>query len=159
MEDFLFIIIGVVWLAYSFYNSKQKAQRKQAEQQARKSGPVTPTPAPRRSFLEELLDPQPPVVRPIVEPEEVWEEPSTFYPVQGVEMVQPEARTLEKIEEEFTESYFERQYAERNRVSETERVIERVEEAPLILVEDIIEEEFDLRKAVIYAEILNPRYI
>ncbi|HAH57277.1 MAG: hypothetical protein KUL83_06330 [Lentimicrobium sp.] len=156
MEDFLFIIIGIVWLVYSFYNSKQKAQRKQAEKQARSNGPATPTPVPKRSFLEELLDPEPPVVRPVVDPEEAWEE--SYSPAQEAEML-AEAQSLEKIEEEYTDSYFERQYADRNRVSETERVIERVTEEPVILVEEIIEEEFDLRKAVIYAEILNPRYI
>ena len=159
MEDFLFIIIGIVWLVYSFYNSKQKAQRKQAAQQARKNSPETPVPAPPRSFLEELLDPQPPVIQPTIEPEEGWEEPTTFYPVADEVTIRPEAQSLETIEEEISESYFDRQYAERNRVNENQRVIQRVEAAPEMLVEEIIDEEFDLRKAVIYTEILNPRYI
>jgi hypothetical protein len=31
MEDYLYIIIGIAWVAYSIYNSRQKALKKQAQ--------------------------------------------------------------------------------------------------------------------------------
>lgn len=132
-----------------------------AEQEARKSGqPVVPAPAHRRTFLEELLDPQPPVVIPPDEMEEEWEQPEVFYPAdaRSAEVIEPEAQSLERIVEEVSESYFEQQYAERNRVKEDVRIIQPEVIAPVSIVEEIIDEDFDLRKAVIFSEILNPRY-
>lgn len=156
MEDFLFILVGIVWLIYSLYNSKQKAQRKQAEKQSA-NRPAAPAPAPRRSFLEEMLDPQPPVVRPLTEAEESWED-ETAYPEKEAGVTLAEAQSLENIEDEYPESYFEQQYANMYRDREPERM-QQFNETTETKEEEIIDEEFDLRKAVVYAEILNPRYI
>lgn len=161
MDNFLYIIIGIVWLAYSFYSNNQKKQRMKAEQEARKSGqPVVPPPARTRTLLEELLDPQPPVVVPPAEAEEEWVQPEVFFPVdaRSAEVIQPEAQSLERIVEEVSESYFEQQYAERNRKKDDIRVIQPEEVAPVNIVEYIVDDDFDLRRAVIFSEILNPRY-
>ena len=58
MEEFIYIIIGVIWIAASIYRATQKkkqgAQKKPGEQQVQEEGTVSQT----RSLLEELLNGQ-----------------------------------------------------------------------------------------------------
>ena len=77
----------------------------------------------------------------------------------SAENITPENESLEKIEEEVSASYFEQQYNLRARVDTVKP--DRVHPAFAEEDEPIadVDEDFDLRKAVIYAEVLNPRYI
>ncbi len=45
-EDFLYIIAGIIWIAFSYYNAKKKKQ-------AKKAAPPT---SKKKSMLESLFD-------------------------------------------------------------------------------------------------------
>ena len=163
MDNFLYIIIGVIWVAFSLYNNKQKQDRKRAASQAQGNTPPQAVPPPKRSFLEEILMGE---LRPEQFPVEVEEE-EEYKPevkpkhiLKDTDKYKTEAQSLEVITEEVPENYFEHQYAtrkdEKGNISEmkTEALAEGgIEESDLRIAG-----EFDLRTAVIYAEILNPRY-
>ncbi len=158
MDDFLYIIIGILWVVYSLYTSKQKKERRRALEEQRKAG--GPVVQPKRSIIEEFLDPE--GSKP-----EITEDEYSREIFQGGTMEEREAevletfvenQSLETIEEEVSAAYFEQQYRARARVDTV--MPDRVQ--PMIAEEEFAdnqEEEFDLRKAVIYAEILNPRYV
>lgn len=162
MDDFLYIIIGVIWVAFSLYNNKQKQDRKKAAREAQGNIPRQAEPPPKRSFLEEILmgemrpEPVP------VEPDEDDYEP-VFKPtpvMTSSEKFKTEAQSLETITEEVPANYFEHQYSTRK--DEAGNITEMKAESK---TEHENEEsgigiagEFDLKTAVIYTEILNPRY-
>jgi len=140
------------------YTSKQKKERQRALEEQRKAG--GPVVQPKRSIIEEFLDPEG------SKPETTADEYSgDYYPSGSLEQSEAEVlesfvenQSLEKIEEEVSAAYFEQQYLARARVETVmpDRVLPMIAEEEFA---DNPEEEFDLRKAVIYAEILNPRYV
>ena len=160
MDDFLYIIIGILWVVYSLYTNKQKQQKKRMMEEQRRQVEV-PEAAPRRSLLEELLDAEVKLPEPIVEAEEEQYEPEYNNTVEAwsAENIVPENESLEKIEEEVSASYFEQQYNLRARVDtvKPDRVHPAFSEEDEEMAD--FDEDFDLRKAVIYSEVLNPRYI
>jgi hypothetical protein len=164
MDDFLYIIIGVIWVAYSLYSNKQKQDRKKAAREAQQgNAPQQAAPPPRRSFLEEILMGE---MRPEAaphEPEEDEYEPE-FEPQQVMtssEKIKTEAQSLETITEEVPANYFEHQYATRKdeagNITEGKAVSMEEDENEEFSMEN--DRGFDLKTAVVYAEILNPRYI
>ncbi len=165
MDDFLYIIVLILWVAYSLYNSKQKKLKKQAMEEQRKRGMVPPvtTPAPpKRSLLEELLGQEIKLPEPAAEVEEYAEpEYESVFESWKAENINPETESYETYEEEVPVSYFEQEYARRANVD----VFAPEYDRPVLLKEEDLkinereQEEFDLRRAVIYSEILNPRYI
>ncbi len=59
MEEFIYILIGVIWLAASIYKASQKKKQKARPQSPATSVPEEETPVSRtRSLLEELLEGQ-----------------------------------------------------------------------------------------------------
>lgn len=160
MDDFLYIIIGILWVVYSLYTNKQKQQKKRMMEEQRRQG-GSPETAPRRSLLEELLDAEVKLPEPVAEAAEEQYIPEYTSTVEdrSAESIVPENESLEKIEEEVSASYFEQQYNLRARVDtvKPDRVHPAFVEEEAAIAD--IDEDFDLRKAVIYAEILNPRYI
>jgi hypothetical protein len=77
------------------------------------------------------------------------------------EKFKTEAQSLETITEEVPANYFEHQYATRKDEAGniTEMKTESMEEDENEESDVGIAREFDLKTAVVYAEILNPRYI
>ncbi|MBK6962629.1 MAG: hypothetical protein IPH20_01500 [Bacteroidales bacterium] len=163
MDDFLYIIIGVVWVAYSLYNNKQKQDRKKAAREAGGNTPPEASPRKARSILEEILMGE---MRPEPIPAEIeeveYERETRAVPVdKPVKKFKTEAESLEVITEEVPANYFEHEYAtrkdEKGNISEIKAELKEEEESE---ESDLrIAGEFDLKTAVIYAEILNPRYI
>lgn len=162
MDDFLYIIIGVIWVAYSLYNNKQKQDRKKAAREAQGNMPRQAEPPPKRSFLEEILmgEMRPEPV-PVESDEDEYEPEFKPAPVMtSSEKFKTEAQSLETITEEVPANYFEHQYATRKdeagNITEmkAESEAEHENEESGIGIAD----EFDLKTAVIYTEILNPRY-
>jgi hypothetical protein len=182
MDDFLYIIIGIVWVVYSLYSNKQKQQKKRLMEEQRKSQP-SPLPEQQqpRSIFEQLLDPEPdmpepttetitqpftepltqPINKPARGPFDDYLNPTSYYApeISGNESYRPENQSLETIKEEISASYFENQYETRGEMNyyDQRKMAESTHNEVPFLEEHA--EEFDLRKAVIYAEILNPRYI
>lgn len=160
MDDFLYIIIGVLWVAYSLYSNKQKQDKKKAAREAQ-GGHTNQEPPPVRSLLEEILMGElKPVQRaPEIEAEE-WEPEYVNTPeAASLETIKTEAESLEVISDEVPANYFEKEYAGRKEEhSDNFRAEKETDDETEEKGSEIVGN-FDIRVAVIYAEILNPRYI
>ena len=185
MDDILYIILGVAWVAWSLYSNKIKQEKKKAEkaemerqalerraieaqtgtlvhQSAEYSNPVNEVPPvvvkPGRSILEEIFgdeftikeEAEEEIFTPEVD-EKSWQNKMKDY-------AKVENSSLEDITEEVSADYFEKQYSQRSK-PEVQVVAKKkpVEEVAFQL--DELSEEFNLRKAVIYSEILRAPYV
>lgn len=163
MDDFLYIIIGIIWVAYSLYSNKQKQDKKRAMRETPSGEPQAEKPHVR-TILEEILMGEmqmPATQQPSPSYEDIKSEISEpeYAPSYEAYSSQAAYESLDEIVDEVSPSYFENKYASRD----LGELAERVSQNQLLAVEeesrhDLIED-FDIRKAVIYAEILNPRYI
>ncbi len=145
MEDFLPLLIGIIWLAYTLYN---KGQKKKAE----KESPSGEKKAPVASFIEEFLigkEENPPV--PFYA-EETDADPFDDFSKETRPVEVFQTNVLEPVISSELESFT----TEGQRAFAIEEVIEED-----VFDSGIIDnnEEFNLRKAVIYSEILNAPYI
>ena len=150
MEDFLPILIGVIWLAYTWYSKDQKKK-----QRAAAGKPKAENVKRQPSILEQILMGQ---EIKIEEPDEsdVYEEVA-----EETREYEPVAPTAAKPNPFLN--------AEMSGFREEGQSSLRYKSIPVVLEETNEEdyesnigvgiEEFDLRKAVIFAEILNAPYI
>ncbi len=161
MDDILYILIGVAWVAYSLYSNKQKQDRKKAARE-NQGVPQTPEPRPVRSILEEILLGG--EVKPLLQPEETELEEEIepeYKPVTAKTAntrTETEAKSLEVIVDEVPANYFEKEYAGRKDNNEEVAWIKKETDNETEEWSFTIAGDFDIKKAVIYAEILNPRY-
>ena len=145
MEEFLPILIGIIWLAYTLYNRAQKKKN------ARKPQPDENRKDKAPSFIEQLL--------------------------MGEETIQPQP--YESSEHDLETEIIEDEFANVKREKESIKPFLNEELADFIYegqsvstangIEEIEDEEgvgfdqetdeFDLKKAVIFSEILNAPYI
>ena len=136
--------------------------------QRKNQPPAEPVQQRPRSLLEQLLDPQNELSKPTAVAYEEYEDYEDTVESDFTETA-PESlediplfqqyQSLEVIKNEFPDDYFETQYASRgetNYYQKREELVVSHDEVPLL--EELVEE-FDLRKAVIFSEILNPKYI
>ncbi|MEE4259470.1 MAG: hypothetical protein V2I62_06910 [Bacteroidales bacterium] len=143
-EDFFYILIGIVWIAFSIYQGQKKRKQKSASQ---------PTTEKKKSFFESLLD-------------EFTEKNQQFEETHD-DVISPALETIEVDENVFEEKKFsyDDYYEERN-YEEAEDVLSEKESFAKSISDQQIKPsrrkkgkpQFDLRKAVIYSEILKPRY-
>jgi hypothetical protein len=145
MEDFLPLLIGVFWLAYTLYNKGQKKK-------AREGSPEGETKAPVASFIEEFLlgkqeNPSVPFYAEETETIPIDDLPGETKPIEIFQ------KSVSKpiISSELESFTIEGQHA----FSAEELIDEYVNDSGNI----VFNEEFNLRKAVIYSEILNAPYI
>ena len=149
VEDFLYILVGVIWIAFSLYKGikKKNAQKQQTQEEF----DVEPEPEKKKTAFQTFID-------EIMVPEE----PATHQPV----MFESDPETLDEIENEekskvFSyDDYYEESNYEKNIEVYSEAVTQSTElknqlQTPL---KKSRKPRFDLRKAVIYSEILNRRY-
>ncbi len=149
-EDFFYIIIGLVWVVFSFYKAKKKKQEKNTPSQA----------SEKKSFVDSLLN------EISLQGEE--NKPSYDDPYQVEDNVDHNLNSAENQEIDTVFSYDD-DYEESNHHSAT-AVIEK---RPLLVNSEIekayeisgessennkIRKNIDLRKAVIYSEILKKVY-
>jgi hypothetical protein len=166
MDDFLYIIIGIIWVVYSLYANKQKQQKKRMLEEQRRqqqAGEVVQDgPSRPRSIIEQILDPDPEVITPEAEyyEEETSPQEAYSYETPDNNTPAPAYQSLESVAEEISANYFENQYASRKEENyyDNKEMSESANYTGVKEQDDLLEE-FDLRKAVIYSEILNPRYI
>lgn len=163
MDDFLYILIGIVWVVYSLYNNKQKQDRKKAARELSETSRPVPPARPKRSLFEEILMGE---VLQVPEPQEVTIEPpvkefTRKATAEEVDVRKTEAQSLEYITEEVPADYFDQQYTDRKEEKSKVALFDdnTKSEAESNEQEFEIAGNFDLKTAVIYAEILNPRYI
>lgn len=142
-EDFLYIIIGLVWIGFSIYKAQQK--KKAATQ---RGGNVKK----EKSFFDNLMS------------EFINEEPSNLYqtppneapPVKNTERRETRADKIFSYDDMYEESndmseisVFEKKPAKQAEFAEEIKAKQRVKKR---------KPRIDLRKAVIYSEILNRKY-
>lgn len=141
-EDFIYILIGIIWIVFSIYQAKKKKQKSSQ-----------PSPEKKKSFFETLLDE--------VAKENQQAEPITdFQNDFGSSTPETAVNTIDENKFSYDDYYEERNY------EEAEEVV--IEEGPPAKPSTIRKLKplpgkkrkikFDLRKAVIYSEILKPRY-
>ena len=171
MDDILYIIIGVVWLAISIYQSQRKMKQKQQKAAQRNleneaAVPVEEEQPKKRSFIDEILEelnsersdspptpPPPPPARP-------RNEVNTSAGNISVENYRS-ARDMLESGSKLSKEYY-------NRNKKTGKYDNRL--ASQKVISDIIEIEeydeeiedfefdFNLREAIIYSEIINRPY-
>lgn len=152
MEDYLYIIIGIAWVAYSIYNSRQKALKKQA--QRRPGGePSQSTTMPGgggKTLFEDIL-------------RELTGEPAPTVPA-----TQPANTAKYPAYEEFkqtNDSYksssfqpnFRESMAEDTR-KEPATAIKTHSDNKQVTKNESLARKFSLREAVIFSELLNRKY-
>ncbi len=152
MEDFLPLLIGIIWLAYTWYSKEQKKKQK-----ASAGGTKEPKVKKEPSILEQILMGQ---EIKLNKPEEHFE-----YVEEEEEQVYEKPEPVKHMtakSDPFLKS-------EISKYMEEGESAFQIEDSPMYL-EEIDEDEhgyfrgamhghFNLRKAVIYSEILRPPYI
>ena len=146
MEELLPILIGIVWLAYALYNRAQKKKNAGRPQLAEKKENRSP------SFIEQLL---------------MGEEPAQSQPYETYEeLVETEPEKLEFDEEfpikEKPTPFLKKELADFVYEGQSSTYNENILENAVTEIQSGVKTEagdFDLRKAVIYSEILNAPYI
>ena len=148
-EDYIYIIIGLVWIVFSIYKGAQKNK-------ARKQTPVAPESESEEkepssifdSFLNKLMK----------EEEQVPYEPVEMHPTtdENTQVVHAENEKIFSYDDLAEES----NYLKKTAVYEEQAVTKSTlnQELKTHLKQPKTKPRFDLRKAVIYSEILNRRY-
>lgn len=183
MDDFLYIIIGIGWLVWTVYSNKKKLDRKREEVESRRAlenatknqqpytqneagelrapvsryEPIKPTQNQGRSVLDEIFgeympheEAEPETYIPEID-EKSWQRKMNEYS-------RNEAESLEEIKEEVQPDYFSKIYSKEYKpvIQDIKEAIPHEEEGGLNAE---IHADFDIKKAVIYYEILRAPYI
>ncbi len=147
-EDFLYIIAGIIWIAFSFYNAKKKKQ-------AKKAAPPT---SKKKSILESLFD-------EIGQKSE--QKDSTYYePEQDIYEKSPEVDSEHMPANEPEKVFSYDDFYEEGNYNPIPDVIERKSSSPIKNISTTNykikrssvnkrNKKINLKKAVIYSEILN----
>ena len=152
MEDLIYLIILIAWAVFAFYRQSQKKKAAARAAQARPEAPE-PEPEPTTRSWEEILfgeeevmetEPEP---MPQEEPER-WPGRSARGPVSLEQMYMQ--RRMESLEDPRVQRRLEEE--KKGLPEEVEDSLEPVEEREHLL------KDFDLRKAIIYSEILRRPY-
>lgn len=144
MEEFLPIIIGIVWLVYTIYSKGKKKGANRSQPEGTEKAPIT-------SILEQLftekeeLSPQ---------PYEVYSEAAEGQPMDEYEefVFEPEEESTPFLKAELAD--FKREGQAALSPLESHLIEEDIDENNQAERSD-----FDLKKAIIFSEILNAPYI
>lgn len=145
MEDFIYILAGVAYLAYSIYSAGQKKKKKleQAQQQA---------------YAEAETEVETP--EPFVRKEAA---PSIFNEILGLQNLDlnVEEELYGEVEEDIIDVIPKEEGIRTTNLQTSIKVQDEYDEenAMQLEEEEALDYEFDLRDAVISSEILNPPYI
>lgn len=148
-EDIIYLLIGVAWIAWSIYKGTQKGKKGKVKQTGR------PAPVQKgKSFFETLIS-------EITEEKSKvpYDQPVEETEVQAVEELQPEPKKEEVVfsyDDVYEESNLETEKGVYKNIT-TDR--EKTKKKTSTFSKHIKKKRrIDLRKAVVYAEILNRRY-
>jgi hypothetical protein len=152
MEDYLYIIIGIAWVAYSIYTSRQKALKKQA--QGRPSGePSQSTPLPGgggKTLFEDIfreLTGEPAPAPPLTQPAN----PANYPPYEEFQQTNDKYKSS-YVTPNFKESVSDYSPKEPESALKTHSVNKQVTK------NESLARKFNLREAVIFSELLNRKY-
>lgn len=144
MEEFLPLIIGIVWLVYTIYNKSKKKGAKQQHPEVTQETPIS-------SFFEQLFTDKE-TLKP--QPYGLYESDEENLPVEEYEQVayEPEEESSPFLKTELADFMYEGQSAT---ITSDNHLMEENEDEEY----QINRTDFDLRKAIIFSEILNAPYI
>jgi hypothetical protein len=129
MDDILYILIGIGWVAFGLYKNYQKQVK------AQKNKVLIPKVEKQETSVKDIFE--------------------QLFPFE--ELTTNESESQEKIFEEF-ESLEEIEVSKKQDVIDTKQVELKKESKEIIAEKQNIVADFDLRKAVIYNVILERRY-
>lgn len=129
MDDILYILIGIGWVAFGLYKNYQKQVK------AQKSKVLIPKVEKQETSVKDIFE--------------------QLFPFE--ELTSNESESQEKIFEEF-ESLEEIEVSKKQDVIDTKKFELKKESKEIIAEKQNIVADFDLRKAVIYNVILERRY-
>lgn len=152
MEDYLYIIIGIAWVAYSIYNSRQKALKKQA--QRRPGGePSQSTTLPGgggKTLFEDILREltgEPAPVAPATQPAN-----PAKYPPYGEFQQTNDTYKSSPVQSNYSLPVSEYVKKEPTLANKTHSVNRQ------LIKNEGLARKFNLREAVIFSELLNRKY-
>jgi len=151
MEELLPLIIGVLWLLYTFYS---KSQKKKARERSASPGNKTNE---KPSFLEQLLANkgiQLESPEPLEYEEDIIDEP---FETQETADTKTEEKIKPFLQSELSE-FMGEGYSGFSTAFQDENYLESIKD---ISTSELSQQltEFDLKKAIIFSEILNAPYI
>lgn len=151
-EDYLYIVLGIVWIAYSIYKGSQKNKAKQAKKNSSKKEPKKKSVF--ETFFDEILVEEKPVP---------YTPEAEIQPPDETEIEKP-ITTDKSLNQDRIFSYDD-YYEESNFQSDidvyedkAEIQVEKKQKIKATPSGKTKKPHFDLRKAVVYSEILNKRY-
>jgi len=141
-EDIIYVVIGVLWIAYSIYKGTKKGRAKSRKEQT----PTDPEEKKKSvfdTFLDDILAKEEPVL----------------YTPPAEDTITAEEKVEEKVFS-YDDDYEESNHQERfNVIKDKPESDIKIETEPTIVPSRKRKKpRIDLRKAVIYSEILNRRY-
>ena len=157
MEDFIYVLIGVAWVAYSIYNQSQKQKRKlELKSEVKKDEVFSKTERKFESILNKKFN-----FENLFEVEESNDDylDSQYSELDVVE--EKEAYSFNNSKTEGVSAFSTKQEVSADQVIRNETEDHAEDEKINNLIGDLLNDrdEFDMRRAVIYSEILNPPYI
>ena len=148
MEDFIYLLLGVAWVLFSIYNAKKKKERKIANSTTSKKQNSTTAPSILDSLVKEIGL------------KENFDSPySDLHKSESTDPVMKPEASVFSYDDYYEEGNFENEKA----VLVTEAGTTKRDKSELLSVKKtkITKDTFrtiDLRKAVLYSEILNKKY-
>jgi len=152
-EDFIYIIIGLIWVAFSIYKGTQK-KKSVARRDLNDTSEEVPQEEKKKSFFDEFLN------QIVTEEEPPPYEPVTTETSYSEPIVEEQEEEEEKKVFSYDDFYEESNYNVENDVYEVKPALEVdvKDELKSQLKGKNDQSRFNLKKAIIYSEILNRRY-
>ncbi len=157
MGDYIYILIGIVWVAYTLYSARQKALQKQQDTGLPPSGPSQSSPLPipgnqggGKSLLEDIFRELTGETKPVPRPSQPFPTTPTVQPAQVRQTAQAAKSSTRYADISGFAAAF----------PQNEQKGERISGANdgQTMKNDSIAKRFDLREAVIFSELLNRKY-
>lgn len=155
MEDLIYILLGIAWIIYAAYRANQKQKKKASAPAQTKAQPQQPTyekrPKPIETIFREILEDEESLERQYIPEGESYDEIA----IKDLELEKRQFSKPKKILETIPteEGVGSIDYSRMFSGFSTDVIPEETRESSIR--DDL---DFDLRKAVIYAEILNRPY-
>ena len=143
-EDYIYILVGIVWIAYSIYKGTQKSKSRQNK--SNNTEPVKKKKSVFETFIDNIIVEEKPLPY-------VAESEETIF--DDVEIVDKEEKVF-SYDDYYEESNFQSDLDVNKNEAETEsKIKQEIRKSPSVKRK---KPRIDLRKAVVYSEILNRRY-
>lgn len=145
MEDFIYVLIGIIWLVFSVVKGNQKKKAAMTQNQQTKE----PKEAKDRSFediISEMFGEEPETVFQKVGEQESTIDMETSEPEVGMAYQSLEEIFLKEQEEQISKGEITKENSVKNRIE------------PETLEKTLDHQPFDLRRAIIYQAVLERPY-